>query len=231
MSGRRGFTLIEILVVLSVVLVLACLIFPAWQSFQAQGDRVGGISQMRQIGLALFQYAGDQGGRLPGPMKSGQGARYRPAQPDQLATALGMYLGVSDLEQDSLLRMFLPPALVRAMGRERASSANPFVMNISAKANGQGIKPWGSSAAPVASPMLLSAITPGVWAFCDADQLHPLVAGQPWASKTPSGIIHGTQRLALYFDGRVMSISETDFAGGGGPPGPPPPPPPPPPPR
>lgn len=230
MPSRRAFSLVELLVVLGLVALLVGLTLPLWNRSRQLADRATALSQMRQIGLALFQSVADRDGILPGPMKSGQGAVYSSSATDRLATALGPYLGVDDPMSDQVLDTFLPPAFVRRLG-SAAASANPFVMNISARdPSGQSLKPWGSTASPVAPPMRLAAVSPAVWALCDADQLNPLVIGQPWASRTPHDIVHGSERLALYFDGRVAAISQGHLrpsgGGGGSPPKPPPPPPP-----
>jgi len=62
----RGFTLIELLVVIAIVSILAAILFPVFQSVREKGRRVACLSNEKQIGLALLQYAQDQDERLPG---------------------------------------------------------------------------------------------------------------------------------------------------------------------
>jgi prepilin-type processing-associated H-X9-DG protein/prepilin-type N-terminal cleavage/methylation domain-containing protein len=64
-AARRGFTLIEILVVLGVLLLLAALLFPAFGRVREDGKRKVCLSNMRQIGLTLTQYAQDNDRRYP----------------------------------------------------------------------------------------------------------------------------------------------------------------------
>lgn len=63
--SSRGFTLIELLVVISIVALLIALLLPAVKQAREQGRRVSCASQIRQIGLATFAYAGDNAGEFP----------------------------------------------------------------------------------------------------------------------------------------------------------------------
>ena len=62
---RRGFTLIELLVVLAIVSLLAALLFPAFARARERARSTTCLSNMRQLGLAVFQYAGDEDSRFP----------------------------------------------------------------------------------------------------------------------------------------------------------------------
>jgi prepilin-type N-terminal cleavage/methylation domain-containing protein/prepilin-type processing-associated H-X9-DG protein len=62
--SARGFTLIEMLVVIAVVLVLAVLLLP-WGRRPRESERVSCPSNLKQIGLALEMYAQDYDGSLP----------------------------------------------------------------------------------------------------------------------------------------------------------------------
>lgn len=62
---RRGFTLVELLVVIGIVAVLAVLAFPAIQGAQERALRSKTAANLRQIGAALFAYAADHDMRFP----------------------------------------------------------------------------------------------------------------------------------------------------------------------
>lgn len=68
---RRGFTLLELLVVISIIAVLAAMLFPAIQRLREMANRTKCINNMRQIGLGLHghfdahQYFPTNGATLP----------------------------------------------------------------------------------------------------------------------------------------------------------------------
>lgn len=55
----RAFTLVEILVVVGIICLLAAILFPAFNRVRALGRRTTCASNLRQIGMALNQYAQD----------------------------------------------------------------------------------------------------------------------------------------------------------------------------
>jgi len=59
MNRHRGFTLIELLVVIAIIGILAGFLLPALARAQEMARRVHCLSNARQIGLAMIQWAGD----------------------------------------------------------------------------------------------------------------------------------------------------------------------------
>jgi prepilin-type N-terminal cleavage/methylation domain-containing protein/prepilin-type processing-associated H-X9-DG protein len=62
---RRGFTLVELLVVVAIISVLAALLLPALGKAKSKAKLTQCISNQRQVSLALFSYADDNEGFLP----------------------------------------------------------------------------------------------------------------------------------------------------------------------
>ncbi len=60
-GGRYGFTLIELLVVITIIALLAALLLPALARAQAKGQQAACLNNTRQLALAVFMYAGDNG--------------------------------------------------------------------------------------------------------------------------------------------------------------------------
>ena len=64
-STRFGFTLLELMVVMSIIALLVSLILPAIQNSRGTARRVQCLSQMRNVGMAMHNYATIHDGRLP----------------------------------------------------------------------------------------------------------------------------------------------------------------------
>ena len=62
---NRGFSLIELVVVISVSTVLTGLLLPALSKVQEGANRVYCASNQRQLGQAMFLFAHDRNGKLP----------------------------------------------------------------------------------------------------------------------------------------------------------------------
>ena len=62
----RGFTLIELLVVIAIISLLAAILFPLFQRARENARRSSCQSNLKQIGLAFLQYAGDYDERMAG---------------------------------------------------------------------------------------------------------------------------------------------------------------------
>ncbi len=64
-SFARGFTMIEVLVVVSIIAILAALAYPMTLRMRAQADSAVCARHLRQIGVAVNAYLGEHGMKFP----------------------------------------------------------------------------------------------------------------------------------------------------------------------
>ena len=64
-SGKRGFTLVELMVVIAIVAILTSILMPGLRTMREAANRVACASNLHQIGYALTAYAGDHNEFMP----------------------------------------------------------------------------------------------------------------------------------------------------------------------
>ena len=62
---KKGFTLIELLVTISIIALLAALLFPVFSSVRAKARQTTCVSNLKQIGLGIALYAQDDDQKFP----------------------------------------------------------------------------------------------------------------------------------------------------------------------
>ncbi|MFH1910322.1 MAG: prepilin-type N-terminal cleavage/methylation domain-containing protein, partial [bacterium] len=62
---KRGFTLIELLVVIAIIAILAAILFPVFAKAREKARQTSCLSNLKQIDLAVLQYAQDYDEMMP----------------------------------------------------------------------------------------------------------------------------------------------------------------------
>ena len=202
-----GFTLVELLVTITIIVVLAALTFMGSSAFLKRAAAVKDMSNMKNLWTAINLYAVDNNDTLPGPLNAGQKAIYGAnASYGRINFYLASYLGYTNPKDGDFLE-----AMASSWQKTPATKAAPCYYIRSDVPTDVGtvtIKPWGypTGAATDRKPMKMSAAlsrinTSRTWAITDVDQRHPDIGSAAWKADVPEKMAHGSYRLAIYFDG------------------------------
>lgn len=215
---RHGFTLMEVMVVISIIVLLIAMILPSFQHAKRNAERGQCLSNEGQMGRAMHAYEVDHKGFLPGPSWYGQQARYT-KNTKTVSRFLASYMGFPGPESKAHdNRMFICPSYYRVRSPGFAPEVSVIYGALS-ELNPQGKRVFGYpefDGKPEYPPDRLSVVknpaTAG--AIRDIDMAATPTAG--WVDQTARQPLHGYDgdeavRNYLFFDTHAESVREPRF--------------------
>lgn len=208
-SSRPGFTLVELLVSITIIIVMAALVVVLFGRISRSASSATMTNQLRQIGTAIALHADGNNGTLPGPLHLGQRPIYRNSPQTHLAYHLRDYFFPDQVPKEgqpietlasSMWRKESPTLSGISLLSQQDVDPDPRVTR----------NPWGYAGAgqndPNRQPVTMAKLASYgrlPWALIEADREHPLVGSAGWRMEMPEKPVHGNHRLALNFDGSV----------------------------
>lgn len=221
---KTAFTLVELLVVITIVIVLAALLFSLTTNIRKKASSAISVSNLRKMGAAIATYATDNNSTLPGPILTDHYPRYQNnAVAGWLGWYLQPYLPSEPLPDNPKPRMFYSSALdypaAKADAKNPKAKDKPTYVVFAKQTDaltGATFYPMGNYNAnssgnktdPMTTVQLAARETRGKPWITEIDQIiRPGTA----ASGTPKEPPHGNFRNTLMFDFSVKSIPPGEF--------------------
>jgi prepilin-type N-terminal cleavage/methylation domain-containing protein len=190
LSRSQGFTLVELLVVITIIAVLATIAATATIRFRAAADRSASIGALRQLQIANVSYANENGGSFVPPEANEVGWFENPDFISHLKGEAATFpsSGAPDV---SLSAEFMDAAVVRK------KSAGNTTLDICF-----GYTTPDSSAA-LKQAQLSNPSASAAFITCD----NPFIEH---STKTDIAYRHQNKALVVYYDGRAAVITKAD---------------------
>jgi prepilin-type N-terminal cleavage/methylation domain-containing protein len=214
-TRRGGFTLIELLVVIAVIAILAGILLPVLGGAKSKAHQTVCLSNLKQVGVAIQNYADEHDDFLPGPVVAGARASYDNTSSWELIFHLAPYLGLPEPGPKPIVaRVFVCPGyekkapdVVSLIGRK------VYLLNDDINPDpAVRTPPFGYPIAPTADPQRLAALESGIgasdlFAISDVDRMLPsLNPSVTWWEDLPHSPVHGRVRNQLFFDSHVQAV-------------------------
>ena len=148
----RAFTLVELLVVISIISLLIALLLPALAWAHKAADQVACSSNLRQLGQAVYEYSDEYDGYLP---LTGTGGWY--GYVDWGEYSNGQYIPMWDAQLDTVmmgnqasttLKVFACPTCIEDAGWNGTNWANGFRPGLQAPPRTYAINSWITGVPP-----------------------------------------------------------------------------------
>lgn len=221
---NAAFTMVELLVVITIIVVLALLSFSLASRLRLKASSAISTSNLRQVGTAIATYASDNNSTLPGPVLSDHFPRYQNnALSGQLGWLLKEYLTSIPQADSPQPRTFYTPGLdypaAKSDAKNPKSRAKPTYVVFAKQTDAiTGATFWpmgnynpnssGNRTPPMTTTQLSGRETRGKPWITEIDQIIRPSTASYGASKEPA---HGRSRNSLMFDFSVKAIPLAEF--------------------
>ena len=213
---RRGFTLVELMVVILIIAILAVLAFMGTQRVRDMADKTAAIRNLSQLQIANTSYATDNSGKYVPFLvndENGNRAGWWYQVPEFLNYFRGEVNDSKGNPSQSVPLSMLDPKVVRAKLPFYYSMAGSYGLNITGLPSAIGV----SLARPAHT--VTSVTRPELsMAFASATDVRVAYSSRfNWRGvegKTSDGGIayrHGNKALVVYFDGHVGEVSKAEM--------------------
>jgi prepilin-type N-terminal cleavage/methylation domain-containing protein len=221
---RAAFTLVELLVVITIIGVLAALLFSLTTNMRKKASSAISVSNLRQIGAAIAGSTADNNSTLPGPVLTDHFPRYQNNSiSGQLGWLLKEYLASEPQPDNPQPRMFYAAVLDYPAAKNDAKnpkSRNRPTYVVLSKQTDALTKAtfWpmgnynpnssGAKTPPMTTAQLAARETRGNPWITEIDQIIRPSTASYGASEEPP---HGKSRNTLMFDYSVKAIPLGEF--------------------